>query len=274
MDRRVPPLAVLALAVLTAALVLVAPTPTPAAASTCRDRTNIPHWSQKALDRLGWQTQIHSPSQAQVTPRGQTIALDVAADPANGGYVAARITEINTSVPIADRTFCWKPTVDRDVEVSYQLRFTQAQVAQGWTQNMILWNAPMADPALPEPPLPLTAFGVSRSMGQYTAVVVQGLNLATFSADVYATPAMPSWLKADEWHQVDMRVAVDRVTIHVTQDGQSVVVADVPLAYRPTATGMEFSVDNEMVPGMYVPVTTPDGAEIAFYRAGYAPARP
>lgn len=273
MARRTPPLVALALAALTVALVLISPAPAPAAASSCRDRTNIQHWSQKALERLGWQTQIHSPGQAQVTPRGQTIALDVAADPTNTSYVAARITEIDTSVPIVERTFCWKPTTDRDVEVSYQLRFTQAQVAQGWTQNMVLWNAPMADPARPEPPLPLTAFGVSRSMGQYTAVVVQGLNLATFSADVYATPAMPSWLKADKWHQVDMRVAVDRVTISVTQAGQSAVVADVPLAHAPTATGMEFSVDNEMVPGMYVPVTTPDGAEIAFYRAGYVPSQ-
>lgn len=272
MIRRIA-LSILALAALALTLTSPAATslaaPTAPAAPACPQHTTIQHWSSKTLALAGFRTQLYGGDQAEVGLNGKTLALNVAADPNNAGYVAARITDIDTSVPIAERVHCWKPTADKAVEVNFSIRFTQPQVAPGMTENMMLWNSPMADPAHPELPIPLTAFGVSRALGSYTTVVVQNLDLMTFQASVYHRGEMPAWLDATAWHTVTMRVAQDRVTIHISQGDQSALVSDVMLPNAPVATGMEFSVDNEGMPGQYPPITVPDGAEIGFYRAGY-----
>lgn len=244
-----------------------------ATAPTCTPNKNMQTWTPKSLARNGFVIEQYGEPQASVEFNQQTLALAVDADPTNATYVASRITEIDSSVPIAERVKCWQPTDSRAVEVHFTIRFVQPEPPQ-LTENLILWNAPLPNPTNPEPPVPLTALGVSRALGGYNAVVVQNLDFTTGGAEVYSLAPMPEWLDATRWHTIDMIVGLDRVTTRVSQDGLSALVSDVVLPKQPVSLGFEFSVDNELFPGFYAPITVPDSLEIDAFKIGLRPYHP
>ncbi|HET9221309.1 MAG TPA: hypothetical protein VFO07_02340 [Roseiflexaceae bacterium] len=232
----------------------------------CVHHKKVQHWvDERQIERIGFYRDVFG-SQASLAIAGQPpqsyLALRVAADPNSSTYTASRITETESQLPIAERTKCWQPDTKRDVLVEYTLRFQQATVQLGMTENQFLWNAPLPSPQHPEPAVPLTAFGVTRSNGGYSAVLAQDLDLATFSGFVQIVP-MPAWLNAADWHRVRVRVSTTHARVEVAQGAhQFTVVADADLPRAPDPMGFEFSVDNEAAPGTFVPVTVPDGVDV------------
>lgn len=249
---------------------LAAAAPVAAAPAQHNDQTCVPskrvqRWvDERQIERNGFNRNVIG-AQASLQIAGQRpntyLSLQVAAGP-SAQYTASRITEIESGLPIAERIKCWQPTERRDVLIEYTLRFQQPLVQQGMTENMLLWNAPLPSSAISEPPIPLTAFGVSRNNGRYVAVIAQDLVLATFTGLVKQIP-MPAWLNAAEWHCVRVRISDTRARVEVAQGTHGyTVVAEADLLRRPDPMAFEFSVDNEVVPGVYAPVTLSDGVDI------------
>jgi hypothetical protein len=79
---------------------------------------------------------------------------------------------------------------------------------------------------------------------------------------------MPAWLDATQWHTVDIVLSPETVVISVEQNGNSENVIQTTLLHAPEALGFEFSVDNEVFPGFYSPVTVPDQLDVSFYGIG------
>jgi hypothetical protein len=192
------------------------------------------------------------------------LALNVAATPQfNGQYVASRITEIDTSVSPIERVKCWQPDAGHTVVAEYTLRFDQQAAPPGLTENLILWNAPFGQDAIP-----LTAVGVTRSLdlatGQpaYSALVAQDLDFATFSGLLRTAP-MPAWLDASDWHTVRVTETQQDVLIEISQGSHPyTTVLQVTFLHAPEALGFEASVDNEVLPGLFAPITVPDGVDL------------
>lgn len=194
------------------------------------------------------------------------LSLDVATtSDFIGQYIASRITEIDTSVPVAQRTKCWQPTFRNDVVAEFQVRFEQSETPS-LTEDVMLWNAPFGDN-----PIPLTAIGVTRSPGsggQYAAIIAQDLVFNpdfSYSGDLTIVP-MPSWLDATQWHSVRIRVSQTHAQIEVAQGRHRyTLVTRTPLAHAPEPLGFEFSLDNEIVPGYYGPVAAPDSLDVDYF---------
>lgn len=210
----------------------------------------------------------------QVTPPGGSYAfnrqgnqryLSLRMDPFpfNGELSSSRITEVDTSLPPDQRIFCWKPTQTKNVAVTYTYRFAEATPPPGLSQNLFLWNAPLDTGNF------ITAVGVTRSslFGGYFAIVAQDFDFATGSGMLQLVP-MPAWLDATAWHTVDIVLSQQTATIKVKQGTNQATVLQTNLLRPPDALGFEFSMDNEIAPGVIVPVTVADQLDIAFYSAG------
>jgi hypothetical protein len=267
---------VLLLAVLMLSLLAVAPIQAaPAAtfghghnANQCLDRKFIPFWgSRRFIEAQGFNFDIIG-EQASVKFRNN-LSLDLASNPASAAYTASRMTEIDDQQPIADRVKCWEATPTRNVVVEFRVRFDQS-VAPGLTENLILWNAPLPSPGSGETAKPITAIGVTRNAAfgapQYYAEVVQDLDFATFAPPfiLNLTP-MPTWLDAGQWHRVRITLSQTTGQVDVAQGAHPfTTVTKVTLLHPTGPLGFEFSMDNEFVPGMYVPVTIPDGLDVSY----------
>lgn len=238
---------------------------TPSAAASpagCVAHRQMDNWNNPAqLEAHGFHRDLFS-DQASMSFDGDFLSLDVAADPNRSTYAASRITEIESAQPIDARVKCWQPTADKDVVVTFTVRFDQATVQPGMTENLFLWNAPLPPPGVTGDIRPFTVAGVSRSNGAYTAVVAEDLDLATFSGLIQQVP-MPDWLNAADWHQVRTTVSQSHARIEVAQGTHAYTsILDVALPHTPEPMGFEFSVDNEAFPGFFVPVAVPDGLDI------------
>ena len=76
---------------------------------------------------------------------------------------------------------------------------------------------------------------------------------------------MPAWLDAGQWHRV--RITLSRTTgqVEVAQGAHPfTTVSKVALLHPTGPLGFEFSMDNEFVPGVFVPVTIPDGLDVSY----------
>jgi hypothetical protein len=183
------------------------------------------------------------------------------------------MTEIDGGQPIADRVKCWEATPTRNVVVEYRIRFDQSAAQSGLTENLILWNAPLPSPGSGETGKPITAIGVTRtsanptsSVPQYYAEVVQDLNFATFAPPfiLNLTP-MPSWLDAGKWHRVRITLSQTKGKVEVAQGPYPFTTVTEEALLHPTGPlGFEFSLDNEFVPGVYTPITIPDGLDVSY----------
>jgi hypothetical protein len=237
----------------------------PAAAASrngCVSHRHIDRWNNPAQLRAhGFRRELFG-DQASMRFRGDFLALDVASDPSSSTYTASRITEIDSAQPIDARVKCWQPTAHQDVVVEFTVRFDQSAVQSGMTENLFLWNAPLPPPGTSGSMLPFTVAGVTRSNGSYRAVVAEDLDLTTFTGFVQEMP-MPVWLNAAAWHSVRTTVSQTNVRIEVAQGAHAYTpVVDVALPHAPEPMAFEFSLDNEAFPGIYVPVTMPDGLDI------------
>jgi hypothetical protein len=229
----------------------------------CVNHKHIETWrSRRQLEQKGFYFDIIG-DQASIT-FGKNLSLDLASDPSNADYTASRITEIESELPIAERVKCWEATSSKDVVVEFRVRFDQAAPPPGLTENLFLWNAPLPHPDNPEPPIPITAVGVSRNNGVYSALVAQDFDFTTFSG-LLVTQPMPGWLDAADWHRVRTTLSQERATIEVAQGEHGYTeILEVALPHPAGPLGFEFSVDNEAFPGVFVPVTVPDGLDVDF----------
>jgi hypothetical protein len=237
----------------------------PAAAASrygCVPHRHIDRWNNAAqLRAQGFRRDLFG-DQASMRFRGDFLALDIASDPSSSTYTASRITEVDSSQPIEARVKCWQPTARHDVVVEFTVRFDQATVQPGMTENLFLWNAPLPPPGTSGGMQPFTVAGVTRSNGAYSAVVAEDLDLMTFTGFVQQVP-MPTWLNAAAWHKVRTTVSQTNVRIEVAQGAHHyTTILNAALPHAPEPMAFEFSLDNEAFPGFYVPVTVPDGLDI------------
>lgn len=209
----------------------------------------------------------------QVTPPGGSYAfnqeghqryLSLRMDPFpfNGELSSSRISEIDTSLPPDQRVFCWQPTQRKNVVVMYTHRFAEAAPPPGLSENLFLWNAPLDTGNF------ITAVGVTRSsiFGGYFAIVAQDFDFATGSGLLQLVP-MPAWLDATTWHTISIELSQESATIQVKQGSNQATVLQTSLLRPPDPLGFEFSVDNEIAPGVIVPVTVAEQLDVAFYSA-------
>jgi len=267
---------VLLLAILILSMLAVAPTQAAPAASNghshnpsqCLDRKFIPFWgSRNFIEAQGFNFDIVG-DQASVKFRNN-LSLDLASNPETSDYTASRMTEIDTWEPIADRVKCWQPTPTKNVVVEYRIRFDQSATPSGLTENLMLWNAPFPS-TIPEPARSITAIGVSRNSAfgppQYYAQVVQDLDFGTFAPPfILELTPMPAWLDAGKWHRIRITLSQTTGQVDVAQGLHPfTTVNKVALLHAPEPLGFEFSLDNEFVPSVTVPIAIPDGLDVSY----------
>lgn len=267
---------VLLIAILILSMLAISPTQAAPAATTnnrhnanqCVERKFIPFWGSRSLiEAQGFNFDIEG-DQASVKFRNN-LSLDLASNLTSSDYTASRMTEIDSEKPIADRVKCWQATPTKNVVAEYRIRFDQSAAQSGLTENLILWNAPLPSNT-PEPARPITSIGVSRNGAfgppQYYAEVVQDLDFGTFAPPflLELTP-MPSWLDAGNWHRVRITLSQTTGQVDVAQGTHPfTTVSKVALLHPAEPLGFEFSLDNEFVPGVYVPVSIPDGLDVSY----------
>jgi hypothetical protein len=267
---------VLLLAILILSMLAVAPTQAAPVANNgnphnpnqCLDHKFIPFWGSRSLiEAQGFNFDIVG-DQASVKFRNN-LSLDLASNPGSSDYTASRMTEIDTWVPIADRVKCWQPTPSKNVVVEYRVRFDQSAAPSGLTENLMLWNAPFPS-TTPEPARPITSIGVSRNSAfgppQYYAEVVQDLDFGTFAPPyILELTPMPAWLDAGKWHRIRITLSQTTGQVEVAQGLHPfTTVSKVALRHAPEPLGFEFSIDNEFVPGVTLPITIPDGVDVSY----------
>lgn len=235
------------------------------AAIDCPTRRHVENWTNRnELEAHGFYLEQYSSSAAYSflsSGGSRYLALDLGTT-ADNSYAASRITEIDTSVPVSQRIKCWQPTTTKSVVAEYTIRFDLAQTPF-LTENVFLWNAPFgADP------IPLTAFGVTRSAGsggQYAAIVAEDVTInpdMSVSGNLTIVP-MPVWLDASAWHTVRVTITHTTATVEVKQGAHSyTVVLSAQLSHPPEPVGLEYSVDNELFPGFTIPVAIGDGVDV------------
>jgi len=266
---------VLLLAILILSMLAVAPTQAaPAAtnsshhnANQCLERKFIPFWGSRSfIEAQGFNFDIVG-DQASAKFRNN-LSLDLASNPASAAYTASRMTEIETEKPVAERVKCWQATPTKNVVVEFRVRFDQNAAPSGLTENLMLWNAPLAPG---EPAQPITSIGVSRNgvfdeSPQYYAEVVQDLDFGASTAPpLLALTPMPAWLNAGDWHRVRLTLSQTTGQVDIAQGAHPFfTVLKVALLHPAEPLGFEFSVDNEFVPDWYLPVTIPDGLDVSY----------
>lgn len=247
----------------------LAPNYAPASLShqACPQKRVIPRFlNEQQVEGLGFHFQVSDPGGSYLfAQEGQTRYLSLRMDPFpfNGELSASRISEIDTSLPPEERLLCWQPTETKDVVVQYTHRFAEALPPPGLIENLFLWNAAL------DSSNSLTAIGVTRSnlFGGYFAIVTQDYDFNNNTGLLQLIP-MPVWLDATDWHTVDVVVSQADVSISVKQNGNQATVLQTALLHAPEPLGFEFSVDNEIFPGIIAPVTIADQIDVAFYGAG------
>lgn len=200
--------------------------------------------------------------------RNAYLSLDLAAAPDSFEYTASRITEIDSSVPVTERTKCWQPSDSADVVAEFDLRLNQA-TSIGLNETMMFWNAPFDSNGTA---IPITMFGVSRSPstnGEYAAVVAQDLVMMPEFSGLLQIGAMPDWLDETAWHSVRITISTTSVQIEVAQgEHEYTTVLQTDLSHAPEPLGLDFSIDNEIIPGMNVPVTVDSSIDLGSLRVG------
>lgn len=236
--------------------------------ASCVDRKLIPFWGNRGfIESQGFNFDIVGNQASAKFQRN--LSLDLDSDTASTAYTASRMTEIDTWKPIAERIKCWQATPSKNVVIEFRARFDQGATPLGLTENLMLWNAPYPS-TTPEVARPLTSVGVSRSSAlgqpQYMAQVTQDLNFGTFTPPfVFQTTPMPAWLNAGDWHRVKITLSQQFAQVDVAQDAHPfTTVLKAALLHPAEPLGFEFSVDNELVPGITVPVSIPDGLDISY----------
>jgi hypothetical protein len=241
---------------------------------SCPPQKRIDVWNSAAqLETYGFHVDLFG-DQGTLTYAGQQLSLDLAADPLDSQMNAARITEIDTLAPVAQRSKCWQTTPTKDIVVEFKIRFDQPIALYGLTENQFLWNAPFPNKQVNpnDSAIPATAIGVSRNSifgaPQYMAIVAQDLDLSRGTVAVLnlvpLAVAAP-WLNAGWWHTVRITISETGARIDIAQGLHPfTTVLNTALAHPVEPLGFEFSIDNETEPGTTFPILTRDGLDVAY----------
>ncbi|HSM56343.1 MAG TPA: hypothetical protein VK879_09340 [Candidatus Sulfomarinibacteraceae bacterium] len=250
---------IILIAILTAIFALAHAAPVAAQPPLCTPVKKIDNLqSETVLASRGFH--VHDDGLGSVDFRGRgkaAVAELILAEDLSEQPNAARITEVDSSVPVDQRMRCWQPTERFDVVAEFEVRFDQPDTPPGVTETLFLWNAPLGEDSAST----LTAFGVTRNQffGGYSAVAAQNLDLATFAGHLELVPMS---VDPTQWHSIRVTMSMAQVIIEAAQGGdyQTVLVSTPPGAIEPLA--FEFSLDNEVFPGNFEPVSVPDTLEI------------
>ena len=220
--------------------------------------------SERILRRNGFYIDLYGTGSLDFDREGKykfgTLSVRPDVDP-DDPYTAARITEVDTSLPADQRIKCWQPTDRFDVVIKYTIRLGQLDFP-GLTENMLMWNAPFDG----ENSLTFTAVGVTRNIlseGNYVAMFAQDLDLGTGGGILLFAP-MPDWLDYTSCHHVRLTISKFDVKIEVAQgehDYEIVLESNLENPIEPLA--LEFSLDNEILPGVINPTFGPDTLDVA-----------
>lgn len=241
--------------------------------TVCVPHKSIEQWNNlNQLGAQGFYAEIHGEEAALTFNREQNdkyLSLDIApSGDAAADYAASRITEIDATLPVGERVKCWQPTDSRDVVAEFEVRFDQP-VTPGLTENLVFWNAPFGETSIP-----ITTIGVSRSLstgGMYAAVVAQDLVLAPEFSGLMQVSPMPAWLDDTAWHRIRITISTTSARIEVAQgEHPFTTVLETALLHAPEPLGFEFSIDNEALPGMYIPVPFGDGVDVTDFEVRLA----
>lgn len=249
-------------AILLAIFALSPVTTTVAAPSLCKRVKHIDNLQgDRVLLSRGFHIVEESAGSVDYRGRGAPAVAELnLMEDLSGNPVVARITEVDNALPVEQRVRCWQPDERFDVVAEFEIRFAQAQAPAGLTEAAFLWNAPLEEGSA----LPFTAFGVIRNQlmfgPYYMAVVAQNVDLSTGSGYLAAVP-LP--VDPTQWHSIRVTMSQGEVSIEAAQgvsDYQTVLVGHPPDPIVPLA--LEYSLDNELFPGVHAPVTVPDTLEI------------
>ena len=243
--------------------------------------------NEKTITQNGFYIDLFGTGELNFNKEGHLkyATLSLAPD-LTGNYDASRITEVDTSLPPEERTKCWQPTEDWDVVVGYIVRFEQAE-NPGLTENMVLWNAPIGVNGS----LPFTVIGATRNQlfPGYMAMIAQDLVIGPEPSGFIQVAPMPEWLDPTEWHFVQIRVSQQGASVAVAQalygfenlnykqldysqenvNYEVVLEVDLPAPVEPLA--FEFSLDNEVLPGLIIPFADQDSLDVASLAIWYEP---
>jgi hypothetical protein len=189
---------------------------------------------------------------------GSFVSLGLAQTPDFAGeYAASRIKEIGGSLDPHDRGGWWQPGPSETLQAELVVRFEKPDPLPGVTETLMLWNDPFGSR-----PAPLTAIGVTRShasMGRYAALVALDLVALPEMTGLIQTAPVPAWLAVDDWHTVRLTLSHEKICT---------LILEVALPHPPEPLGFEFSLDNEVFPGSYGPVTVSDRLDIRYFDIG------
>jgi hypothetical protein len=235
--------------------------------------------NEKIITRNGFHIDLYGTGELDFSKEGHLkyATLSLAPD-LSGNYSASRITEVDTTLPPEERTKCWQPTKKWDVVVAYIVRFEQAE-NPGLTENLVLWNAPIGV----DGSLPFTVVGATRNQmfPGYLAMIAQDLVIGAEPSGFIQLAPMPEWLDPTEWHFVQIRVSQQHASVAVAQalfgfenlnyknmdngrenlNYEVVLDVDLPAPVEPLA--FEFSLDNEVLPGLVIPFAEQDSLDVA-----------
>jgi hypothetical protein len=238
----------------------------------CVRHRQIEHWTDIArLQDDGFLCETRGP-QGMISfgssDGGSFVSLGLAQTPDFAGeYVASRIKEIGGALDAHDRGDWWQPGISEYLRVEFVVRFEKTDPLPGLTETLMLWNAPFGSS-----PIPLTAIGVTRSrasQGRYVALVAQDLVTQPELTGLMRIAPVPAWLALDDWHTVRLTLSCEVARVEVAQSQEPcTLVLEVALPHPPEPLAFEFSLDNEVFPGSYGPVTVPDRLDIRRFDIG------
>lgn len=240
-------------------------------------RKSIEKWnSSQDITNAGMLVQIKRKGQASIRYDGDCVHFRIRPDSASSQYVASRISEIDTRLEVEQRVKSWYPIEGKTVKGEFRVRFSHEQTAL--TYNLMMWNAPFSRETI----MPAMSIGVTRSAAtdfEYAAVIAQNIvvnpQMGSSDGDVLLLIKLQeavNWLRMTEWHTVHIMYAEDQARVSVQQGFKQEAVAETRLVKPVEALGFVFSVDNEVFPGRYMPVSgqASEGFDMAYFEAGYS----
>jgi hypothetical protein len=230
----------------------------------CLPSKAIDKWKNwKQLEKEDFHLQEVGPL-TKISFEKEYMSMSLGRDLSTGNdEIYADITEIDPEHGLGQA--CWLPTADRTLVMEVSLRFDQAQTPPGLFENILLWNGGQTTASSPA-----TGIGVTRSLSSpYSAVVSQDFVFAAPPQGLIRLVPMPAWLDATQWHRVRMTVTDHDASIEVFQGELQALVVQQQLLHAPDPLAVDFTIDNQYIPGINIPVQVADSIYIADFKIDY-----
>lgn len=232
--------------------------------SACPSSKEIDKWkSWKHLEKEDFFLQQVG-AQSKIEFNKSSMSLSLGRDLTTGNAeIFNDVTELDPEHGLGQA--CWRPTQTSMLVMEVSLRFQQAQTPPGLFENVLLWNGGQTTAGSLA-----TGIGVTRSMSSpYSAVISQDFVFGSPPTGLLRLVPMPGWLDATQWHQVRITVSHCEAAIEVIQGNQHMVVVRQQLLHPPTPLAVDFTIDNQQIPGVNAPVQVSDTISIADVSLGY-----